>query len=393
MKSWFSIFVDELKLILQDKSILLTCLVAPILYAFFIGSIYKDKEVTQIPIAVVDQDHTSLSRKISELVDTNEKVKVYGHYSSMENAMDAFNKLEVQGVLIIPKHFQKKTMNLDGSTIQLILNNTKFLTSNEVNKGVQQVVLTITGGVRMKYLISNKIPAELAKQQAQPILPVIKSVYNATNSYGDFLLPILLILILQQTLIISFGQSAVHELKHGILKPIKDISFYDFIKVFSAKSFYYVLLYIAYFFIFYKFIFPFYFLNFKGSLFLHLILSTIFILVVLEYTIFLASFFKSTIGWTEIMAFSTYPLFLVSGYSWPVDSMPKLIQYFANLLPSTPFYKVFNRLSVEGAGFGQIRSEFIHLLLLLLFGYVLLYIRYRFLHAKKVKRIYKKSYS
>jgi ABC-2 type transport system permease protein len=156
-------------------------------------------------------------------------------------------------------------------------------------------------------------------------------------------------------------------------------------KVFSAKSFYYVLLYIAYFFIFYKFIFPYYFLNFKGSLFLHLVLSTIFILVVLEYTIFLASFFKTEIGWTEILAFSTYPLFLVSGYSWPVDSMPEFIQMIANLLPSTPFYKVFNMLSVEGADFDQIRSEFIHLLLLLLFGYLLLYIRYRYLHSRKKK--------
>ena len=385
MKSWFSIFTDELKLIIQDKSILLTCLVAPLLYAFFIGSIYKEKEVTQIPIAVVDQDHTSLSRKVSELVNTSEKIKVYGHYSSLENAMESFNSLEVQGILILPKDFQKKTMNLDGSTIQLILNNTKFLTSNEVNKGVQQVILTIGAGVRMKYFISNKIPVELAQQQAQPILPVIKSVYNATNNYGDFLLPILLILILQQTLIISFGQSAVHELQHGVLKPIQNKSFFDFMKVFSAKSFYYVLLYIAYFFIFYKFIFPYYFLNFKGSLFLHLVLSTIFILVVLEYTIFLASFFKTEIGWTEILAFSTYPLFLVSGYSWPVDSMPKFIQMIANLLPSTPFYKVFNMLSTEGAGFNQIRSEFIHLLLLLLFGYLLLYIRYRYLHSKKIK--------
>ena len=385
MKNWFSILLDELKLIMQDKSILLTCLVAPILYAFFIGSIYKEKEVTQIPIAVVDFDHTALSRKVSDLVDTNEKVKVYGHYSSFENAMESFNNLEVQGILILPKDFQKKTMNLDGSTIQLILNNTKFLTSNEINKGVQQVILMISGGVRMKYFISNKIPVELAAQQAQPILPVIKSVYNATNNYGDFLLPILLILILQQTLLISFGQSAVYELKHGILKFPNNYSFYDFIKVFSAKSFYYVLLYIAYFFIFYKFIFPYYFLNFEGSLFLHLILSTIFILVVLEYTIFMASFFKTEIGWTEIMAFSTYPLFLVSGYSWPVESMPQFIQYIANILPSTPFYRVFNMLSVEGADFHQVRNEFIHLLLLLLFGYFLLYIRYRFLHSKKVK--------
>jgi len=379
MKEWFSIVKNELSLIIEDKSILLTCLVAPILYAFFIGSIYIEKNVAEIPVAVVDMDHSNLSRKVSQLINTSEKVQIEGHYSTIEDAMIHFNNLEVQGIVILPKGFQKKTMNLDGSHIELILNNTKFLTSNEINKSVQQVVLTIGGGVRMQYFISNKIPIEIAKQQAQPILPVIKSIYNATNNYGDYLLPILLILILQQTLIISFGQSFVHDLKHGILQDLNSFSFFGFMKVISAKSFYYLILYAAYFFVFYKLIFPHFSLTFNGSIFLHLFLSLLFISAVLIYTMLVASFFKTSIGWTEVIAFSTYPLFLVSGYSWPVEAMPKALQYFANSLPSTPYFSVFNSLATEGAKVEQITNGFAHLLLLLLLGYVLLYIRFRFM--------------
>ena len=385
MKSWFSIFKDELLLIFQDKSILLTCLVAPVLYAFFVGSIYMEKDVSEIPIAVVDYDHSKLSRKVADLVDSNEKVKVLSHFSSLEDAMFSFNNLEIQGILIIPNNFQKETMNLDGTHVELILNNTKFLTSNEINKGVQQVMLTISGGVRMQYFISNKVPVELAKQQAQPILPVIKSIYNATNNYGDYLLPILLILILQQTLIIGFGQSVVHEFNHGLLTDIKSTSYFDFMKVLSAKSFYYILLYVIYFFIFYKLIFPYYHLAFKGSIFLHLILSTVFISIVILYTIILASFFKTTIGWTEVLAFSTYPLFLVSGYSWPLEAMPTFLQGFANLLPSTPYFKIFSMLSIEGAALSNITEGFIHLLILLIVGYTVMYFRFKFMQHKKIK--------
>lgn len=381
MKSWISILREELQLILHDKSILLTCLVAPVLYAFFVGSIYMEKDVSEIPIAIVDLDHTNLSRNVSELVDTNEKVMVLGHFSSLEDAMLLFNNLEVQGILIIPDEFQKNTMNLDGAHVELILNNTKFLTSNEINKGVQQVMLTISGGVRMQYNLSHNVPIELAKQQAQPILPVFKSIYNATNNYGDYLLPVLLILILQQTLIIGFGQSIVHEFNNGLLDNIRNTTFYNFMKVLSAKSFYYLLLYLAYFFVFYKLIFPYYHLAFKGVLFLHILLSGIFIVVVLIYTILLASFFKTTIGWTEVLAFSTYPLFLVSGYSWPIDAMPKILQGFANILPSTPYFEIFNMLSVEGADLFHIRNGFVHLLLLLILGYALLYTRYKFMRT------------
>ncbi|MGB5244456.1 MAG: ABC transporter permease [Lutimonas sp.] len=377
MKKWLSILKSELSLILEDKSILLTILLAPFLYAFFIGSIYAEKEVSEIPIAIVDFDHTSLSRKVSQLIDTSEKVSVQGQYSTLEDAMFRFNNLEIQGIVILPKQFEKNTINLDGSHIELVLNNTKFLTSNEINKSIQSVVLTVAGGVRMEYFVSNKIPVELAKQKAQPIIPIVKSIYNATNNYGDYLLPVLLILILQQTLIIGFGQSVVHHLNRGIILPAAKMNFFDFMHMLSAKSFYYVLLYTAYFLVFYKGIFPHFSLSFNGSIFLHLILALLFIIAVLLYTTLVASFFKTTIGWTEILAFSTYPLFLVSGYSWPIDAMPIGLQIIANLLPSTPYFTVFNSLATEGADLYAIINGFVHLLSLVLVGYVMLYLRFR----------------
>ncbi|WP_191963519.1 ABC transporter permease [Pseudotamlana haliotis] len=375
-----------MSLIFEDKSILLTCLVAPLLYAFFVGSIYAEKEVKEIPVAIVDYDRSNLSAKVSWLLNASERVNVNGHFSSIEEALFYFNNLEVQGIVMFPKGFQGKTMNLEGAHVELILNNTKFLTSNEINKAVQHVILTVSGGVRMQYLVSNKIPIEQAKQKAQPVLPVIKSIYNATNNYGDYLLPVLLILILQQTLIIGFGQSIVHEFNHSMLKPLSNSTFFDFIKILSAKSIYYLGLYLAYLFVFFKLIFPHFYLTFNGSIGFHLFLGILFITTVLIYTVIFASFFKTTIGWTEVLAFSTYPLFLVSGYSWPIESMPRLLQLFANVLPSTPYFKVFNALAVEGANLSDITSELVHLLLLLLVGYGLLYLRFRSIRNRKLLR-------
>ena len=383
MRHFIQIVKDELALIIEDKSILLTCLLAPIFYAFFVGSIYKEKDVANIPIAIVDHDHSSLSRKVGQLVDSNEKIHVQGAYSNLDDALFLFNSLDIQGILIIPKDFEKNTMNLEGSTVELVLNNTKFLTSNDINKGVQQVMLTVAGGVRLSYLISSKVPVELAQQQAQPIMPVVKSIYNATNDYGDYLLPILLVLIIQQTLIIGFGQSVLHELVH--FKTLSDpkVNFFEFIKIFTAKGLYYFVLFSFLFFLFYKVIFPYYHLDFKGSELLHFLLSSVFILAVMVYTTLLGTFFKSAIGWTEIMAFSTYPLFLVSGYSWPIEAMPKALQVVANLLPSTPYFTVFNKLAGQGAVLGNIKSEVIHLLVLLLLGYLMLYLRFKFIHRKR----------
>lgn len=247
-------------------------------------------------------------------------------------------------------------------------------------------MLTVAGGVRLSYLISSKVPSELAEQKAQPIMPVVKSIFNATNNYGDYLLPILLVLIIQQTLIIGFGQSVLHELTHFKTLSDPNVNFFEFMKIFSAKGLYYFVLYASLFFLFYKVIFPYYHLDFKGSELVHFLLSSIYILGVMIFTIFLGTFFKTIIGWTEIMAFSTYPLFLVSGYSWPIESMPKALQVFANLLPSTPYFTVFNKLATQGATLADIKSEVVHLMLLFVFGYLILYLRFQFIHKKRATK-------
>ena len=63
--------------------------------------------------------------------------------------------------------------------------------------------------------------------------------------------------------------------------------------------------------------------------------------------------------------------------------MPKFLQYFANMLPSTPYFNIFSMLSDEGATFNNIQSGFIHLLIILIFGYFTLYLRYRFMYKKE----------
>ena len=56
---------------------------------------------------------------------------------------------------------------------------------------------------------------------------------------------------------------------------------------------------------------------------------------------------------------------------------------FANLLPSTPYFTVFNKLAAQGATLVNIKNEVIHLLLLLLLGYLMLYLRFQFIHKKR----------
>ncbi len=381
-KSWWTYLKEEALLVVEDKSILLTCLIAPLFYAFFVGSIYKNKEVLEIPLIVVDMDHSSMSRKLTATLDAHPKIWLKHKLSNMSAAKELFYNLDGQGILMIPKGFERDVMQLESNELPLYLNNTKFLTSNELNKAVQQIGLGMSIVVKTKYFMAKGEREQSAFQKSLPLIPAVVSVYNATNNYGDYLLPILLILIIQQTLIIGFGQSVIHSLKIHPETELFHSGPRALINLLLSKSSYYFLLYSAYFFVFYTLIFPYYNLNFEGSTALHFLSTFLYLSGVLLATTLLASFFQSMIGWTEIMAFSTYPLFLISGYSWPLESMPKALQYFAKALPSTPFFEAFRKLSVQGASVFHIKYELIHMTLLILLLFALLYFRLKQLSNK-----------
>lgn len=83
--------------------------------------------------------------------------------------------------------------------------------------------------------------------------------------------------------------------------------------------------------------------------------------------IWIGSLFKSQLLCVQIMAFSTYPVFLVTGYSWPFESLPLPLQWFSSLLPTTPFLKVYTSLVQQGGGLMNNVEAILHLLLLWLF--------------------------
>ena len=129
----------ELGIIAGDGSIILTIFGAPLLYIFLLGTIYMNKDIESVNMAVVDMDQSQLSRTYTRFIESSEKVHVSHSPNTYEEAQDLFYRFDVFGVLVIPKGFEKDIMTLKGTDITLYLNNSRFLMSNEINKTVQKV--------------------------------------------------------------------------------------------------------------------------------------------------------------------------------------------------------------------------------------------------------------
>ncbi|VAW29723.1 hypothetical protein MNBD_BACTEROID07-1342, partial [hydrothermal vent metagenome] len=213
-------FKEEMKTVISDHSVLLTVIAAPLLYVFLMGSIYWNKEVKQIPFAVVDLDKTPTSQKLTRLLSADPTIRIENRPSTYQEGVNEMYALKIQGFLLFPKGFEKHLLKGEGSDVKLYLNTTRFLPSNDLNRAVNTVFQTVDAGIRLHYYATKGLNKKYGMQLINPVMADVRPIYNSTNNYGDYLLPGLLFLILQQTLLIGLGESFVRRRERGELKEI-----------------------------------------------------------------------------------------------------------------------------------------------------------------------------
>ncbi len=358
----------ELQRVIQDHSIFLTVIIAPILYAFFLGSIYLHKDINNIRFGVVDNDNTFTSRELTRKLSASPKIHLTEHLANYHEGIQELKKLDILGFVVFPKDFEKDLLKKKETQVALYLNNTRFLPSNELNMAVNKVMLQAGSGIRLKYYEKQGITSGIASKMINPLKINIDPIYNTTNSYGGFLLPALFFIILQQTLLIGITESVSKDREYGLLNnDSKGIYSYMI-----GKPAYYLVLYIAYIIFFTLVVFPVFNLPVRGAMIPSFVVSILFLSTILLLGMWIGTFIKRQKHSLVILAFSTYPLFLLSGYSWPMSSMPVFLRALAALIPTTPMMEAMRKLYLMGGTWQNIIPQLEHLLILFVLGIVLL---------------------
>ena len=376
----------EATLVYNDHSILLALLAAPLLYFALMGSTYFNKDEENVSVGVVDLDHSQSSKSFVNKLNATQKINITHSYIDLVEAKNGFYSFDVQGIVEIPKGFEEKLIAKESTPIGLILNNSKFLSSNDINKAVNLVAMEYAENSRQKFFESKGINPSLAQLKAQPITAQINAVYNPTNNYGDFLLPALFILILHQTLLIGMSESVAYDREENLLKCNLKESNYSFLNYIFGKTGFYLLLYFAYLLLTFFVVFPIFDLPLNGSLFSLITISFLFFMATIFYGWFVSSFFKSQARVMEIMAFTSYPVFLITGITWSFKDMPLILQYISNLIPLKPYFEFIKKQTVMGVDSSLYNSEIVHILLLLLVGYVAALLRFSYLKKSVLEK-------
>lgn len=371
-KSIWSLFIREAQRIPKDHSLLLTLIIAPLLYAFFYGSIYLNKFEEEVSVAIVDADNSELSRNLIRQLDATPQIKIISVQPSEEYADELFKLEEVQVIIYFERELEKKVKLLKGTTVLVKSNASRFLPANDVVQAATTVFMTVGVGVRMEYYKAKGHYADVALQMANPVEIEYKPLFNKNLSYGDFLIPGLLILILQQTLLLGLAEGTSREREKGTLKDWIGYSKSTLHALFGKASFYMFLF--ANFAVFFQLVNSHILeIDNNSSVLTLVVLFTLFFLCIIPFGMWIGLLIKKELLAMQIMAFSSYPLFLLSGYSWPQSALPTWLQVISNLIPTTPMLDAYVKATQQGATLSTLLPQCLHLLVLAIVFWTLCY--------------------
>jgi ABC-2 type transport system permease protein len=345
----FSLLLREVALVAKDHSLLLTLLIAPLLYAFFYGSIYTYKAEEEVPICVVDEDRTGLSRTLIQQINNTQMVRVTA-VTTLEAAKEQMYYGNTQGFLYIQQGMEKKVLSLQQANLVLALNAARFLPSSDVLGTITQVGLTVGAGVRLQYLQKAEgMNTEISGREVMAVKPDARPLFNNRVDYGTFLLPGLLAMILQQTLLIGLAGGTAAERQKNTLGQWMQAAGHNLSTALWGKGLFYFILFCCYAFFFLTVNFGVLELKLLGNAWELALVTALFLLSLIPMGILTGLLFRSQLLCTQLLAFTTYPIFLITGYTWPIQQLPEGLKAAGALLPITPFLNLYQGIVQQGA--------------------------------------------
>lgn len=378
MKEVLEILKREIRNVSKDSSLFLILLLAPILYAFMYGSIYLNKGEEKVRLALIDNDGTAISRTLTQQLNSTPMIEIVPS-SNISEAQEMMFQGEVQGYFYIQSGFEKNIFSLKQANVNLVLNASRFLPSSDLLSTATKVCLTVGAGVRKTYFNKQGMGEDEAMKMTNPINMDYRPLYNSSMTYGAFLLPGLLAIILQQTLLIGVAAAFTSEREDKKLLNLYQISKQSISKMIFGKSLLYFVVFMIFGFFFSVVNFSVFDVEVRGNYLDLAVISALFIATIIVFGMLIGSFFKTKLFAFQVLVFSSYPIFLITGYSMPYQALPKFVQILSDALPTSPFLKTYISIVQAGGSLSDNLSSVIHLIVLWIVFELLLILRIKYL--------------
>jgi ABC-2 type transport system permease protein len=348
----------ELRRIVNDRGVFGLIVLAPILYGILYPQPYLGQLLREIPIAVVDQDHTELSRDLVQTLNADEAITVAVRADTLADAHAALARREVFGIVDIPQDTEREVLKGNNSRIAAYVDSAYFLLYNRTLQGISEASGTVSAQVAERGARVDGSLAHAALTRSSQVELLSQPLFNPTGGYASYVVPAAFILILQQTLFLGaatvggvayeqrgsegrrrragaraiFGQALAH-----LLLAMPGIALYLIIlpRIYGFST--------------------------LGHLLDLFLMAVPFVLSVSFLAQFVSVWFRRRETAVILFIAVSLPLFFQVGVSWPVEAIPDAIRSASRIFPSTAAIDGLVRINQMGASLHDVWRDWTNL--------------------------------
>jgi ABC-2 type transport system permease protein len=318
-------FAAEWQRVLRTRGAFIMLVLAPLVYGFYYPQPYLNQILRKIPIAVVDNDLSELSRCIVQTLDASGAVKVAVRADTLAEARAALDRGEVFAVVGIPPEAERDV--LKGTTVPLPIyaDATYFFLFRTMGSGIAVAINTLSselaaGGARPD---GSLFKAALASLSPADIL--LQPIFNPVGGYASYIVPAAFVLILQQMLLIGAAMltgAALAQATGGAFASVLGRGIAHLIIYLPALALYFIVL-------------PrFYGFSTLGQPLQLFAIASVFVLATSFMGQAVGAWFKRPETPTLIFLGTSLAQFFLAGFSWPREAIPKPVLAASYVFPS-----------------------------------------------------------
>lgn len=351
------VWLHEMRDMFKDEGALLFVILLPLAYPLLYSWIYNNEVVREVPVAVVDNSHSQTSREFVRHVDASPDVRVAAWSNNLEEASRLVARQEVYGIILLPEDFDRQLGRMQQAHVSVYCNMGLMLTYKAIFQTCSAVAADMNSHIQIA--LSGNPTTREDQLTTHPMQVSDVPIFNNTGGYGNFILPGVLVLIIQQVMLLGIGiayGTSYEKRRFSRLTPMYERRFgLARIMIGRTMGFFVLFLLIA---AWVLLAVP------RMFHFVQMLHFSDFLLFVVPYLlacVFFATTFSFFIRQREnvmlLVVFTSVPFLFMSGVSWPKSNIPEVWQWVSWLFPSTFGIQGFIKMNTMGGVFGDIIPE------------------------------------
>lgn len=372
-----SVAVNEFRTISGSFAIVLVLMGGIFMYGLLYNYMYAPDVVLNVPVVVVDNSKTELSREYIRLLNATPGVDVIATGEDYKEAQELMKMDKAAGILYLPYDFTDRVSRGDESIFIMYETTSAFLYYLAIQEASAGSMLALNDRYRPEMIVFLPSQDAASLSVAKPINVAGTALYNYTEGYGTYLIPAVLIVIMFQTLLMVIGMVSGEERQYRLLQNYRP-TLRQAMTIVTGKTFVYLILY-AVFSLFLLGLIPLIFdLPAIGNAWNIVMLLIPFLLAGSFFGLSASVFFTDSDAPLLMIAFFSVGLIFLSGVSYPLELMPWYWKLSHYLIPAAPATLAYVKLNSMGASMAEIHAEYITLWIQCAVYFVLACLAYRY---------------